>query len=543
MITMLTIMNTLNGQDLGFLKMIANLWGIELTAADAYTARQQLANAMNNPSLIEEIYEACPQTAREALDNLLDQEGTLPWSKFTRKFGQVRVMGSAKRDRERPDLKPQTPSEYLWYRGFLSRAFLKGEGDPQEYAFIPQEIFDVLQPAHLQKIQLPGRQATNKESQFIFKEETPIAEDICTVAAGVRNGFDESLIGQFCQVPADFLLQLMGEMKIISNQAIETDHLREYLESTAEEAIYKAYRVWLESMNINEMCWVTSLEIEREPDRNHKHARQFILDQISRLPEDKWWHIDSFINAIYQTNPDFQRPAGNYDTWYVKNPVDGTYYRGFKTWEAVDGATLRFMISGPLQWMGLVQLAGTKEDSPSAFKPSPRFHQFLIHQIPEMKEAQEGKVILNSYGKITIPEHFPLASRYQIARFGDWLPDTKKGYSYQLSAKSLARAKEQGLKVNHLLKVLQPFLNHPFPPRLKTALEHWESFGTQAYFSEMTLLQISDSEIIARLMASPAKKFVLNQLNPSILAVKSKGLDQIRKALLELGYFSETLNE
>src|SRR5690606_6357033 len=139
-ISMLNIASTLNGQDLGFLKIVANAWGIEIKAPDAYTARTQLASEMNNPETIKEIYEVFPDNVRKAFDALLENEGKIPWAKFSRDFGEIQVMGSARRDRERPDLQPKTPTEYLWYRAFIGRAFLSSETEPQEFAYIPEEI-------------------------------------------------------------------------------------------------------------------------------------------------------------------------------------------------------------------------------------------------------------------------------------------------------------------------------------------------------------------------------------------------------------------
>ncbi|TLN15217.1 hypothetical protein FDZ74_08625, partial [bacterium] len=109
------MLHTFQGHDLGFLKMVAGGWGIELNAPDAYTAMPQLAQALLDRVLIKDQLETLPTGARAALDELLEHEGRLSWAIFTRRYGEVRVMGAARRDRERPDLKPASPAEVLWY--------------------------------------------------------------------------------------------------------------------------------------------------------------------------------------------------------------------------------------------------------------------------------------------------------------------------------------------------------------------------------------------------------------------------------------------
>ena len=38
----------------------------------------------------------------------------------------------------------------------------------------------------------------------------------------------------------------------------------------------------------------------------------------------------------------------------------GDYLRGFSTWDEVDGALVRFLITGPMHWLGLVDLAAPR---------------------------------------------------------------------------------------------------------------------------------------------------------------------------------------
>ena len=106
----------LEGNDLGFFRIVANFWGIEMTAPDGYTALNSLLNEMRSPRLTNEIIEALPAEARTALQALWENEGHLLWAQFCRLFGEVRDMGPARRDRERPDLHPVSPAEVLWRR-------------------------------------------------------------------------------------------------------------------------------------------------------------------------------------------------------------------------------------------------------------------------------------------------------------------------------------------------------------------------------------------------------------------------------------------
>ncbi len=538
---MLNIVSTLNGQDLGFLKIVANAWGIEIKAPDAYAARTQLAFEMDNPEIIKEIYEVLPENVRKAFDVLLENEGKIPWAKFSRDFGEIQVMGSARRDRERPDLHLKTPVEYLWYRAFIGRAFFSTETEPQEFAYIPEEIFSCLEPVHIQKKQIPGRPATNKETKIVYPAQDVILDDACTFLAGMRNSFSFDILHNYCDIPITFLNSILTELKLISEDGtIDPEQVRIFLESSRELSLSLLINRWINNANLNEMSLIPGIIIEGILDRNHQKARQFLLDQISLIPNNQWWAIDSFVSFVYQTNPDFQRPAGNYDTWYIKSAADEEYLRGYEHWDAVDGLFLRFMITGPLFWLGLVDLASSSnENTMQAFKCSSWYADLLSNNSPEINKLEETRIIIDSYGKLVIPLRFSRTIRYQISRFCDWDGKTKDGYIYHISPDSLQRAKQQGLKISHFLKIVQSTITHPFPPKLKSALENWENQGTQAHFSNAVLLHIADHEVIQQLQTMSVKKFIQAVLNQNTIAVTPYGVEPLRKALIEMGYLSE----
>jgi hypothetical protein len=536
---MLDIQNTLSGQDLGFLKIVANAWGIEIKAPDAYKARIQLALAMNDPEIIKEIYEALPEDVKIALDTLLEHDGRIPWAKFARDFGEIQVMGSAKRDRERPDLHPTTPTEYLWYRAFIGRAFFSTETEPKEFAFIPEEIFNELKPIQIQENQTPGRLASEKEIEKKYLVTDRILDDVCTVLAAMRNGFELEDINQFCEVPPTFLRNLLSGLNLISeNGSVEPEKIRLLLESTRNDSLLAIEKTWVESDIINELFFLTDLVIDGNLDHNPKLARQFIIEQISLIPKEQWWNIDSFISYIYQTNPDFQRPAGNYDSWYIKDKKTNEYLRGFNHWKDIDGKYIFYLITQPLHWFGLVDLASSATDEkPSAFKQSEWFEDLVYNQKPENLKPEEEKITMDSYGKFNVPIRFKRAIRYQISRFCDWKTMHHENFVYQITPKSLERAKNQSLKVNHLIKIIQPAINHPFPPKLKSALENWEVHGTQAFYNNVLILQVADPEAIEKLQSSSVKKFIQGVLNPATVVINPAGMEQVKKALIELGYF------
>ena len=183
-----TLTDALRGRDLGFLKMVANAWGLEFSAPDTATALPQLVEGILGHQWRDDVLETLPRDAQAALQSLLKSEGRLSWALFTRRFGEVRPFGPGKREKERPDLKPISPAEMLWYRALIGRAFLPGDEPPMEYAYIPDDLLDLLAPLGQGGDAPPGRPATPTETAHPRPANDRILDHACTLLAGCAWG-------------------------------------------------------------------------------------------------------------------------------------------------------------------------------------------------------------------------------------------------------------------------------------------------------------------------------------------------------------------
>src|SRR5574341_55906 len=136
----------LRDYDPALLKIIAGLWGVELRAPNQREAAEELAAQMLQPELAREIGGALPAEARDALE-MLQREGRTPLAQFTRRHGELRAMGPARRDREQPWQNAPSTTETLWYRGLIASAFFDDGKGPQEFFFVPDDLRPLL-PAH-----------------------------------------------------------------------------------------------------------------------------------------------------------------------------------------------------------------------------------------------------------------------------------------------------------------------------------------------------------------------------------------------------------
>ncbi len=136
------------------------------------------------------------------------------------------------------------------------------------------------------------------------------------------------------------------------------------------------FEAWRESTDAgsasgwNDLRRIPALQAEGTWRNDPLAARRAILDMLRQLKPGSWHSVDDLIGWIKASNPDFQRPDGSYTGWYLKEVETERYLSGFETWDAVEGRLIRFVVTGPLFWLGAVALGAGEaaEDQPQSFR-------------------------------------------------------------------------------------------------------------------------------------------------------------------------------
>jgi XPB/Ssl2-like helicase family protein len=541
------LLQSLLKQDLGHLRIVAEFWGLELESNSVEEAREELSASLLDAELIAEVIESLSAQAQSALRALVKADGRIPWVVFTRQYGDIREMGAAKRDREHPHLKPVSTAESLYYRGLLARAFFDDEKSPQEFAYIPDDLLEQLYeifadeivdepvevkadpPEEAAEAEALGRPASPGEKGREILANDSIVDDATTCLAALRMGKSD------CQFDLR-LLTLLSAARLIRKDIPQAEAVKNFLECPRSEALKLLQDAWIESESFNELWLMPGLVCEGEWRNNPQETREFLLNLLDALPEEKWWSLNSFVRDLKQKYADFQRPAGDYDSWFIKRKADGQYLRGFASWDQVDGALVKYFIADILPWLGQVDLSVAEGASePTAFK--------IKSNIDGQTLEETSKIHVSSQGLISIPRSAPRVVRYQVSRFCEWEPPKEEVYRYRLSTNSLSKAREQGLKVEHLLALLTRHTEAGIPPSLVKALKRWEVNGTEARVQTQVILKVSKPEVLEEMRKSKAAKFLGEVLSPTTVVVKSGAIQKVLEALTELGLLAEVVSD
>lgn len=529
---------TLANYDLDFLKRIARRWGVEISTRDTESARADLKAGMADEQRFKQMWETLDEATQIAWASLARSGGKLPWLEFSRAHGEIRDFGPARREREEPDLSPISAAETLWYSGLAGRAFLKTAGEPIEFFYIPDEIltFASIQAGGVDQIQL--RPATSQQPKYQHKTSGAILDHLTDMLAALRMQREiQHSVFEAWGMPRQFLSLLLQESGLVNNDLqLVPDALKSFFSARRGAIHARIFQVWLESGEINDLRMLPGLKFEGTWKNNPRPPRNLLISLLSRLDAKTWWSISSLLAGVKDKQPDFQRAAGDYDSWFIRQEGASTYLSGFENWDKVEGALLAHLLSGPLHWFGVVHLAAsTAEGRSTAFQLSDGMLPLLSGLTPEIGVSENHEIKIKDARHITIPNQTSRLLRYQVARFCELVSVNQKESHYAITTNSLNSAAEQGLQLSQLMQLLEKEGGAEIPDSLRKMARRWSSQGKEAVISKVSLLRFQDAAACAEFNRFAAGRFTLEELNPRTLLITERQKEGVIRVLNELG--------
>lgn len=279
----------------------------------------------------------------------------------------------------------------------------------------------------------------------------------------------------------------------------------------------------------NDLCHTPGLVCEGEGWHNDPIlARTALLDVLPRATD--WFLLDDLVAHIKQLDPDFQRPDGNYDTWYIREMDGETYITGFDNWDKVEGRLLFFLIQGPLFWLGMAEMGADR------FRLTPRALDWLADAPPSPDEVRLP-LIVQADASLLAPHNAGRYERFQAARVCEAEPiQPGKPFRYRLTPQSLAQARRQGIAPERILQFLTEAGERPLPASVKRAVLRWSESGVEARLETAVILRVRDAAILQTLRSNAkTRDFIGESLGDLAAVVRADDWPKLRAATAQLG--------
>lgn len=470
-------------------QVLAELRGASVDAAENREQMLELLAAqMTDPTSVQMVYEEVGDYSPEshkAIEVLLKEGGELAEAQFSRQFGSIRQMGPAKLERETPWFYPQNVAELLYYNGLIGRAFRGAGKSAHPVIFLPTDVVPWLPHPQSEAAEggLPVPPVAPPPAARVIPADDSLLDDMGTLlgflyteqlrltASGPHPEDIEGFV-QRLQMPfADDVPELNARLGLILHLANRLGWLRRgegdaiqltvnpvsrFLEMTRAEQRRALWDAWYHSPEWNDLCRIPGLECAETGNwRNDPvQTRAKIVQHLGQLQAGAWYSRTQAIQAVREVDPDFQRPTGDYDSWYIRDVESQEFLRGFEHWDDVEGALLRFLLIGPLHWLRFVDLAEPSAGDDMLISITQWGSFWLGQETPQPHEEVQGGMRVEEDFTIHMEPGTPLHDRFRVERFATWQASFPE-YVYQISQRSLKRAVDQNIATARILAFLQ----------------------------------------------------------------------------------------
>ncbi|MBA3868651.1 MAG: hypothetical protein ABI970_00495 [Chloroflexota bacterium] len=565
--------------DAGLLPVLAKVWKVNITGLERSVALASLRDNMLDPARAQAIWTALADDQRGAVQMLMGSGGKMPAAKFGRLFGEIRQMGAAQIEREKPLEKPASIAEALYYRGLIAQMFEMADTGPRVVIYVPEDLGRLLSAAKNSYSDLKDEPAVTastvgvqddipdeglveplEEVTGIKQADTSVVDDVATLLAYLQLASPTLNETALSEDDRNNLQKFMlkneeGRLDFVFGLALSADlaeiqtgkafpkraEARRWLSATRAEQVKALAEGWKSSLSYRDLWYVPGLHPEPggELDQYDAAVARGSALEIMRdlVPKQEWWALEGFIMAVKETEPDFQRPGGDYESWYIRGEDSEEYLTGFNNWEAVEGALLEYYVTGPMHWLGLVDRAD------EAARLTAYGRAFLGQAPWPTPTEPEDKIIVKDDGSLLISRKVSRVDRFQAARFTSWV-SAGDPYTYKVDGAGIQQAAEQGINTGHIASFISRALGDaPVPANITRLLENWRGGASAAVSLEkLQVMRTTAPETLDKILDTPAlRRYLGARLGPMAVIVRVGQWDGLRTALGEQGIIAEII--
>ncbi len=561
------LLATLYDYDPGMLPALAEAWGVASKSLADDEIIPQLQHAMLDPAVCERAWDNLDEPARAALQLLVSSaQQRMKIGQFERFYGKIRKLGRAQIEKEKPHQQGQSIAETLYYRGLIGEGFDKVGDNLIGFVYVPSDLIEAL-PLHktsfeniLDDDEFPDddmpRLDIVEEAQNVSQADTSIVDDMTTLlaflqansaatdgtglAADVVSALSPHLLND-SEVRLDFLLGIGISANLITTQDGKAyprrNEARDWLTLSRSDQIRQIALAWLESQTYRDLWQIPGLYPDDSGwSYNTAAARDAVMSLLAELaPEQGWLSVNDLIEIIKTIEPDFQRPDGDYDSWYIRNAA-GEFLSGFESWDAVEGSLIEFYLVGPMYWLGLVDV-GDDVARLTAYGRA-----FLDMADWPQQQEPTFPIDVRSDGTLLATRRVNRFERFQLARFARW-EQSGDPYVYRLDADSIQRADSQGINTQHIQAfVARQIDGKPLPLPITKLLRNWrDGAKTTISFESVTVLRTNSEEALDKIYDIPSyRRYLGSRLGPMACVIREEHWRELRATLGENGIDVDT---
>jgi hypothetical protein len=293
--------------------------------------------------------------------------------------------------------------------------------------------------------------------------------------------------------------------------------------------------------------------------------RQLALRVLVCLPDDQWIKLDDLYPLMKRVWPRFDHsvwqftyyygPTGQRAGWFLaRRSTEKALSSTDEDWQLAQWNFIRRLITGPLYWLGLVDLL-FKDGAPLEMRlhglgdlywdrvEAPAGSDYPITEAAAPPPAEA--VTINEYTIQVNPAAISAQAHSlfdKIARLDEVSPDR---FTYTLNAQAVHASFEAGDTLTDILADWERLLVIPIPEAISARLnEWWQAYGQVRIYENVTVIEFGDEYALAEMKAvTSLEKHLIAEISPRLVLIPQAAVEPLAAELEKAGYLPKQTDQ
>lgn len=398
---------------------------------------------------------------------------------------------------------------------------------------------------------------------YIFKRELGKLNDTLLVPGDMGKGMGEKENPRLYFIR--LLLQEMGLIRARQSKSIVSAvQVSDFWSDAPPARVQKSFKTWRDTAFWNELRYLPGITVQMWYTADLSpiiNARNRVLYHLVELPAGEWIALERLVNRLRVTDyeflfsrevPDQRRYYGygyyspDYDTPYAayRNPLGWQFspiQDEAEGWEAVEAQFIHDIVTGPLYWLGIVDLgyAGQADKDDGSLKAVAYRVTDIGAWVLGLGSAPQIPI---DKGRVVVQPNFQIfaldpISDHVLATLDQFAErvSAERAIEYKLTRESVYAAQQKGWTAKRVIEYLEQTSDAPLPQNIVRTLEEWETLHRRIVIHRRTALaQTVSPEIMDGLLTNEALAAHLSRRLTPTAALIEPGDDAISRLTQQL---------
>ena len=294
---------------------------------------------------------------------------------------------------------------------------------------------------------------------------------------------------------------------------------------------------WRDATAWDDLRRVRSLRVKHRREVRHDPAavrRRALAALTPACSPDTWMSLSDVVHAVRERDPAFLRPRET-ERWEIADAATGRDLAPARYWDLVEGALLRYLLTGPLHWLGLVSLGYDAAGTLAFCALTPLGAQLLGRSPASWSPPVRESLVIQPNFEVLAPFHADLGAVLRLERLAECV-QAGPARVYRLTRDRFRAALDAGADPDDLLSFLEQAGAAPLPQNVAYTLREWAGQYGRLRLGPTTLLRTDDAALMQELWAARRIAPLLDEaLSPTVSAVAAENVPALAARLREDG--------